>query len=215
MAQCPPFPVCHARLRDEALRRHHQVQEGPELGHAVPPYTPVCQHFVYLYYLFTLNCCLFTFTHAARTIRRGSRPHSRPRSSPRTSTGRPTPRFPRQRLSTFTQRIKRWDYFIILVILDVLSYTVPHSINMTWRSIIDIFFCRAANRRSWCSTRWRSASLKSSPSSSRPPTSALWRRAPARRYSIRCVRFKNLSGPRAKREKCLGREFRDRVRYCT
>ena len=111
-------------------------------------------------YLFTLNCCLFTFTHAARTIRRGSRPHSRPRSSPRTSTGRPTPRFPRQRLSTFTQRIKRWDYFIILVILDVLSYTVPHSINMTWRSIIDIFFCRAANRRSWCSTRWRSASPK-------------------------------------------------------
>ena len=51
-------------------------------------------------------------------------------------------------------------YFIFLRILDVLSYTVPHSINMTWRSIIDIFFCRAANRRSWCSTRWRSASPK-------------------------------------------------------
>ena len=85
-------------------------------------------------------------------------------------------------------------YFIFLRILDVLSYTVPHSINMTWRSIIDIFFCRAANRRSWCSTRWRSASLKSSPSSSRPPTSALWRRAPARKFSIRYVRYKYFVG---------------------
>ena len=40
-----PSPVCHARLRDEALRRHHQVQKGSELRYAVPPYTPVCKHF--------------------------------------------------------------------------------------------------------------------------------------------------------------------------